>query len=193
MKKSMILMAAFAMISLSMSAQGQRQRLTEEEIAKLRAEQVQKQADRLAKDLELKDDAKAAFVATYTEYQDALAKVRMVSREEGREEADADRDNKKEKNLSDEEATKRLEEVFARQEEQIEQSKKALEVTREYYAKFKETLTPQQLLKVFSQQQRGGRGGRGGEGGQGGPMGGGQGGPMGGGPMGGGPMGGGDF
>ncbi len=193
MKRTMILMAAFAMFSLSMSAQGQRQRLGAEEIAKLRAEQVQKQADRLAKDLDLKDDAKANFVAMYTDYQNALADVRMVARDEDREDADADRDNRKEKDLTDEEATKRLEEVFARQEEQIEQSKKSLEVTREYYAKFKETLTPQQLLKVFSQQQRGGRGGRGGQGGeQGGPMGG-QGGPMGGGPMGGGPMGGGGF
>ncbi len=188
MKKLMILMAAFAMFSLSMSAQGQRQRLTEEEMAKLRSEQIQKQADRLAKDLDLKDDAKANFVATYTEYQDALAKVRSVARDENREEASEERNNRKEKDLTDEEATKRVEEVFARQEEQIEQSKKALEVTREYYAKFKETLTPQQLLKVFSQQQRGGqqRGQRG-QGGEGNPMGG-QGGPMGGmgGPMGGG-------
>ncbi len=188
MKKLMILMAAFAMFSLSMSAQGQRQRLTEEEMAKLRSEQIQKQADRLAKDLDLKDDAKANFVATYTEYQDALARVRTVARDENREEASEERNNRKEKDLTDEEATQRVEEVFARQEEQIEQSKKALEVTREYYAKFKETLTPQQLLKVFSQQQRGGqqRGQRG-QGGEGGPMGG-QGGPMGGmgGPMGGG-------
>ncbi len=188
----MILMATLAMFSLSMSAQGQRQRLSEEEMAKLRAEQVQKQADRLAKDLDLKDDAKAGFVATYTEYMDALANVRSVAREENREEANEDRSNRKEKDLSDEEATKRLEQIFARQEEQIEQSKKALEVTRQYYAKFKETLTPQQLLKVFSQQQRGGQRG---QGGQGGPMGGGQGGPMGGqgGPMGGGGFGGGDF
>ncbi len=188
MKKTMIAMAMLATVSLSAGAQEQRQRMSDEEMASRRAEMVQKQAEKLAKDLDLKDDAKTQFIATYSEYQEALMNARMSGRDENRENASEERGEKKSKEMTDEEATQRIEESFARQEAQIAQSQKALEVSREYYAKFKETLTPQQLFKVFGQQQR--RGGDNRQGGQGGP----QGGPMGGGPRGGGEgFGGGDF
>ncbi len=170
------------MATLKANAQEQRQRMDEEEMAKRRAEIVEKQAERLAKDMDLKDDAKSQFMATYAEYQEALMSARMGNRNEGEENAREERGSKKEKELTDEEATQRIEANLARQEEQIAQSQKALEITRQYYAKFKETLSPQQLYKVFGQQQRGNMNRQGGQGGQqgGGPRGGGFGGGFGG-------------
>ncbi len=184
MRKSMIVMATLAIVSVGMSAQEQPQRMSEEEMASRRAEMVQKQAERMAKAIDLKDDAKTQIVADNNKYMEALMGARTGNRDGNRENAREERGEKKNKELTDEEATQRVEESFARQEEQIAQSQKALEISREYYAKFKETLTPQQLLKVFGQQ----RGGQNRQGGQGGP----QGGPMGGGPRGGG-FGGGDM
>ncbi|MCD8266065.1 MAG: hypothetical protein LUC33_02815 [Prevotellaceae bacterium] len=188
MKKTILGMALVALVSVSASAQEQRQRLSDEEIAAKRAEMVQKQADKLAKDMSLSDDAKTQFVALYTEYQEALAAAREQNRGEQPEQA-GDRSEKKQKELTDEEATERIQQQFARQEAQIAQSQAALDVQKQYYAKFQETLTPQQLLKVFAQQQRGNRG-QGGP--QGGPQGGGRQGGMPGGPGEGG-MPGGDF
>ncbi len=189
MKKTMIGMALMAMVAVNASAQEGRQRLSEEEMAARRTEMVQKQAEKFAKDFNLTDDAKTQFVALYTEYQGALEQARSASRVEGEQPNAEEREGRKNKELTDEEATKMIEEGFARQEAQIAQSTAALAVEKEYYDKFKETLTPQQLVKIFAQRQgqRGGqRGGQGQQGGQGERMGGPQGGPMGGGGFGGG-------
>lgn len=179
MKKTILGMALVAMVSVSASAQEQRQRLSDEEMAARRAEMVQKQAEKLAKDMDLSDDAKTQFVSLYTEYQEALQQAREANRGEQPEQAQ-DRSEKKQKELTDEEATQRIEQQFARQEAQIAQSQAALEVQKQYYAKFQETLTPQQLLKIFGQQQRMGNRQQGGM--QGGPQGGGRQGGMPGGP-----------
>ncbi len=189
MKKTIFGMALLAMATMNVNAQDQRQRPSDEEMAARRAEMVQKQAEKLAKDLGLADEAQTQFIATYTEYQEALAQTREEAQSQ-KENAREQRSEKKNKELTDEEATQRIEEMFSRQEAQLAQGAASLEVTKKYYEKFKETLTPQQLVKVFAQPQRGGRGGQQG-GQQGGPRGGGEGGPRGG--MGGGDFGGGEF
>lgn len=134
-----------------------------------RAEMVGKQAEKLAKDFNLEGDAREAFIATYKNYQEEL---RGDQRNRGERSNAAQRGD--EKKLSNEEATKQVEEYFARQEEQIAQMQQRLEVSKRYYKEFQKTLTPQQLAKIFRQQpmregnmQRGGNGGpRGGNDGQ---------------------------
>jgi len=127
------------------------QRPSQEEMQARRAQMVEQQAERLAKDLDLKGDQKTSFVATYKTYQNELMATmqgQRGQRQEGQQEK---------KKLSDEEAHKQLDEYFARQESQIAQQQKRLEVERKYYAEFKNTLTPQQLVKVFRQRQGGQR------------------------------------
>ena len=61
------------------------------------------------------------------------------------------------KELTDEEATKRVDAFFAQQEEMIVQMQKRLEVQKQYRAEFAKILTPQQLAKVFSRSNGEGR------------------------------------
>ena len=68
MKKTILLLAV-ALFSTAAMAQGERR--SNEDRAKMRAEMVKNQAEQLAKDFDLKDDAKTAFVNLYTEYQNA--------------------------------------------------------------------------------------------------------------------------
>ena len=94
--------------------------------------------------------------------------------------ASAQQDRKEKKELTDAAATARLQELFTRQENQIQQSQQRLDIQKKYCAEFSSFLTPQQLLRVFQPQQnrvRGqmggrGQGGRGGRGGFGGDRGG---------------------
>ncbi len=149
-----------------------------------RQEMQARQTERLIKDMKLSDEQKSKFEPIYARYLEEMAATRT------QQNRDRQNDNK---DLTDEEATARLTEQFARQAEQIQQQQLRLDIQKKYCAEFSAVLTPQQLLKVFQPQtpqmnrqgQQGGRGNRGGFGG-GGPRGG-FGGPGGGG------FGGGDF
>lgn len=172
--KKIMMMALVAMITLSATAQN---RPSREEMQARRAEQIEKQADRLSKDFDLKGDAKTNFVATYKAYQDELASTMMQGRQRqtGRERGEQ-ADSKK---LTSEQAQKQLEEYFSRQEEQIAQQQKRLEIEKKYCTELSKTLTPQQLVKIFGQrqgQQQQRQGGIQRQGGFGGPQGGGRGG-----------------
>lgn len=176
-----------AMLITCGSAMAQRQRMTEEERQKQRQEMIDRQAERMAKDLDLKDDAKTAFMEKYKAYQTELMAVMGDEQRRGRdEEGNFDK-------MTDEECYGKVKEALERQEKQVEQAQKRLEITKKYLTEFMATLTPQQLAKVFAQRQRnnggqgfgGGRGfggggqggfggGRGGFGGPGGGFGGGQ-------------------
>ena len=163
-----------------MPTQAAAQRPDGEEMKGRRAEMIEQLAERLAKDMDLKGDAKSEFIAQYKMYQNELQATQSGRR--GMLNPNADREKKK---LSDEEAQNLVDEYFSRQEQQIAQQQKRLEVEKKYYAEFKKTLTPQQLAKIFRQRQnmrQGGQGPRqGGFGGpQGGPRQGGFGGPQGG-------------
>ncbi len=142
-----------------------------------RAEFQARQTERLIKDLKLTDEQKAKFEPIYQNYQKELASLFQQRQETN---------NENEKELTDAAATARLQEIFNRQAEQIQQSQQRLDIQKKYCAELSSILTPQQLLRVFQPQQnrnrnnqQGNRGGRG-QGGPRGGFGGGFGGPEGG-------------
>lgn len=151
--KRLFIVSAF--ISLFMgnvcAQQGQR---SEEDRAKMRAEMIQRVAERSAKDFDLKGDAKDLFITTYTAYQNE-----MFDTNQGNRQRSSEADEKKE--LSNEEATAKIEELFTRQTEQITTMQKRLEIQKKYCAEFSKMLTPQQVLKVMTPQRNGQRGQRG--------------------------------
>ncbi|MCR4922124.1 MAG: hypothetical protein K5945_10550 [Bacteroidaceae bacterium] len=172
MKKSIVVMAMALLCAGQVNAQ--RERMNPEEMQKARAEMVKQNAERLAKDFELKDDAKTAFIEKYTQYQnDLFADMRpQGNREEGQRE-----ERKKTSEMSDEEVTALIQSAFERQEKQIEAMQKRLEVQKKYYAEFSKTLSPKQLIRIFGQQRpQGQRQGQGQNQGQRGGFGGGRGG-----------------
>ena len=162
MKKLLVLSLVTIM---SMSAMAQR---NQENMQARRAEMISTMADRVAKDLNLKDEAKTQFVATYKAYQEELFGTYQTGRNQGQR---GERQN--DKKLTDEEAQKQVEQYFERQEQQIKQQQARLEIEKKYLAEFQKTLTPQQVAKIFTQRQQMGmrqggmQGGRG-FGGQGG-------------------------
>lgn len=163
--------------SLSVGAQSRHGRGGEGDGQNRRQEMVQRQAESLVDRMSLDDTTAAWFVPLFVEYNEAMAKVRKEAMPSKDKAIDA---------LSDEDAEQLIEDAFASEE-------KVVQVKRDYYERFKQRLTAQQLVKVFTFQpgsQRGQRGqqgsqqgGRGGFGGPGfGPEGPGFGGPGFGGP-----------
>ena len=150
---------------------------------------VQKRAEKLSKELELKDDAKTSFEALYVQYANELVGEQKRERKGDEEKAERGKRGDKE-TLTDAQATERLQQMIERQERQIADSQRRLEVTKKYMAEFQKTLTPQQVLRVMQandmRQQNNRRGMQGGNrpmrgnGGFGGGHNGGFGGPQGG-------------
>ena len=132
-----------------------------------RAEMQARMTERLIKDLKLTDEQKAKFEPIYQNYMNELAALRPQRQQ-------AEENESKKEELTDAVATSRLQAIFDRQAEQIQQSQQRLDIQKKYCAELSGVLTPQQLLRVFQpQQQRNGqRGGQGFRGGQGGPRGG---------------------
>lgn len=152
-----------------------------------RAEMQTRQRERLVKELDLTDEQKPKFEESYTRYQTELASLRPERDDaDAQSGASAQQDSKKKKDkkeLTEEEATVQIQAYFDQQSEQIQRQQQRLDIQKKYCAEMSAFLTPQQLVKVFSQPQmgqrgqqgrQGGRGGRGGFGG--GPRGGGFGG-----------------
>ena len=136
--KTKIFLAAIAMLCmLSANAQdgnnGRRQRMN-------RAEMIQRQSERLVKELEIADDKADAFKVLYIDYQTARQNAANPKGEENQEQIDM-------KKLTDVQATDLVQKQFQTQEAQ-------LKVDREYYAKFLAILTPVQAAKIFLPQQR---------------------------------------
>ena len=152
----MMMVALVAMMALAASAQ---QRMNREQMQQMMAERTEKQAERLAKDFDLKGEQKEQFVTLYKEYSAAVSNRDNWERRPQNAQTNS-------KNMTDEEATAKFEEQMQQQEKQIEQMQQRLQATRDYYVKMKELLTPQQLYKVFAPQQRQGQG-QGQRGGQG--------------------------
>jgi len=149
MKKSILMVALMLGISTATFAQDENK---SEDRAKMRAEMVQKQAERLAKDFELKDDAKTSFIETFTKYQNELASGMENLRRSNNGEKSEEK-----KELTEEEATAKIQENFSRQETQIKAMQSRLETQKKYYAEFSKILTPQQLVKIFAQNRRDGQ------------------------------------
>ena len=140
---------------LSCAALSAQERMSSEDREKAMAERIGKAAERMAKDFDLKDEAKTTFVETYTAYQKEMFATNQMQGQ--RQERAGEGEEKKE--LSDEEATAKIQEGFERQQKQIETMQKRLEVQKKYSAEFAKVLTPQQVLKVLTPQR--GQGGRG--------------------------------
>lgn len=123
------------------------------------AQRVERQAESLAKSMDLDGEQKTTFVSLYKEYQDTLRAVRRDAFQPKR-----DKDEK----LSEEEAEQRILSSFEREA-------KVNALKQEYYKKFRAHFKASQLLRVFMRespapQRRMSNGGQG----FGGPM---QGGP----------------
>lgn len=153
MKKTIFLAVIALVCCAALSAQ-ERERMSEEERAKAIAERIEKAAERMAKDFDLKEDAKKTFISTYTAYQKEMFATNQA---QGQRFEQADRDE--EKKLTDEEATAKIKENFDRQEQQIATMQKRLDVQKKYSEELAKILTPQQVLKVLTPQR--GQGGRG--------------------------------
>ena len=188
MRKTIILAVVALLSCTAICAQ---QRMSAEEREAAMAERIKSAADRMASDFKLKDDAKKAFIETYTAYQKEMFATNQF---QGQRAEQANR-NEESKELSAEEATAQIKQNFERQEQQIAAMQKRLEVQKKYAEEFGKTLTPQQVLRLLTpQRNQNGRGqgngdrrgnfeggNRGGNrGGFGGPGGGGFGGPGGG-------------
>ena len=127
MKKSILMVAM--MLGISTATFAQNENNSPEDRAKMRAEMVQRQADHLAKEFDLKDDAKSSFIETFTKYQNELASgMESLRRPENEDDS--------KKKLSDEEATAKIKESFDRQEKQIAAMQNRLEIQKKYCAEF---------------------------------------------------------
>lgn len=152
MKKTIIVAALALLSSVAVSAQ---ERMSAEQREKAIAERIGNAADRMAKDFDLKDDAKKSFVETYTAYQKEMFATNQF---QGQRLEQNGRDDEK-KELTKEDAEARIKQNFERQEQQIATMQKRLEVQKKYAEEFGKVLTPQQVLKVLN-PQRGQQGGR---------------------------------
>lgn len=143
---------------------------TDESREARRTELIAKSGERLAKSFSLEGDAKTSFLATYAAYQQEM----FATNERRERTAEARRqDGEGKKELTDEQATERIEANLKRQEQQAGQLQKRVEIQKRYYAEFQKTLKPAQILKAMfpqhARQQQGGQQNQGGFGGPGGP------------------------
>ena len=153
MKKTIILAVVALMSCTALFAQ-EREQMREEDRAKAVAERIEKSAERMAKDFDLKDEAKTTFISIYTAYQKEMFATNQF---QGQRLEQPNREDEK-KELSDEEATAKIQENFTRQEQQIATMQKRLDIQKKYSEEFARVLTPQQVLKVFTPQRGQGRG-----------------------------------
>ena len=143
MKKTLLVAA----LALGLSSVAMAQENGSQDRAQMRAEMVQKNAERLAKDFELKGDAKSTFLKDFVAYQNELmGTIQMPQREQGKEEAAAD----KKKELTEAEAKAKIQESFERQEKMVAQMQKRLDIQKKYYESFSKILTPQQMVRIFN-------------------------------------------
>ena len=133
-------------------------------MARRAEEMTNRQADRLADEFGLKDEARADFVALYKNYRQEVNRHRLAEMQQREENA-----ARKAEVQTDEEATARIQAEFDRKTQAIVDAYNTLEVEKKYYAEFGKMLSPRQLVKIFvperparnanGAQQRAGRNG----------------------------------
>ncbi len=148
MRKTVIAAVLALVGSTAVCAQERTNAERSEERTKAIAERIEKSAERLAKDFNLKDDAKKTFVSIYSDYQKEMFATNQPQGQ--RQQANL---NEEKKELSEEEATAKIKENFNRQEQQIATMQKRLDTQKKFAEKFSEVLTPQQILKVLTPQR----------------------------------------
>ena len=188
--KKQVLCLAVAALATAVTTMAQRP----EDFEQKRKERIEKRAKDQAKELKLDKETSIWFTNLYIEYQEQLGAVRKEAMKdmpkpakpetESEEANPEDMKQKEMKKLTDEQAEKFILGGF-------DVTEKEVQVKREYYARFREKLTPKQLIRIFSAPRGGARGQWGGRQQGGRPMGGPGGFPPMGGPGGFPPMGGG--
>ena len=163
MKKIIVLIAAVVLTCGTAMAQRQRGgQMSQEEIAKMRTDNIKRQAESLAKDMKLDKDKQADFIADYTAYQEELQgsmNFDMSTMMRGNRQ-----EQKKVKDMSDDECYEEITKVITRQDEQAKQAQTRLDVMKKWLGKFMEKgYTAQQLYQIFVEQRRGGANGAGGQ------------------------------
>lgn len=108
-----------------------------------REQMMEKRAEGLADELELKGDARSEFLVTYKNYQQDLAAHRKASP------FPAGLGGKKESEMTEEEAAERIKTEFDRKAQQIVDAYNTLEVDKKYYEVFSKTMSAKQLMKIF--------------------------------------------
>jgi len=143
MKKYLFLMIAAALLAGNFSAvnaqnaneakDGKKQ-LTEDQI-------IQKRTEQMERVLMLDDAVAAKFAPVYTQY----LKDKMDCRKINGKKVEGKKDFKME-NKTDAEVDAIIKEQFA-------QSRKVLEINENYYAKFRNILSPKQVLKIYQSER----------------------------------------
>ncbi|MCD8317373.1 MAG: hypothetical protein LUC45_00265 [Paraprevotella sp.] len=105
---------------------------------------IEKRAEKMADNLELKGDSRSSFLTTYEAYQQELMKHRAGDRPA------TDTDAKKETELTEEEAAARIQAEFDRKTQQVVDLYNRLEVDKKYYELFSKTLSAKQMMKIFA-------------------------------------------
>lgn len=148
MRKTLIVMALGLLAVGQVRAQGDQDGESREA---RRAELIQKSGERLAKSFGLENAARDSFLAIYTQYQtEMFATNEPHARREAGQAQEAD--GKKE--LTDEQATQRMAENLQRQQRQVEQLQKRIDIQTRYQERFLKVLTPVQALKAMFPQRR---------------------------------------
>ncbi len=123
----------FSMALLLLAASGQAAMAQRNDRGARAEQRVERQAESLAKSMDLDGEQKATFVSLYKEYQDTLRAVRRDAFQPKR-----DKDEK----LSEEEAEQRILASFEREA-------KVNALKQEYYKKFRAHFKASQLVRVF--------------------------------------------
>ena len=123
----------FSMALLLLAASGQAAMAQRNDRGARAEQRVERQAESLAKSMDLDGEQKTTFVSLYKEYQDTLRAVRRDAFQPKR-----DKDEK----LSEEEAEQRILASFEREA-------KVNALKQEYYKKFRAHFKASQLVRVF--------------------------------------------
>jgi len=123
----------FSMALLLLAASGQAAMAQRNDRGARAEQRVERQAESLAKSMDLDGEQKTTFVSLYKEYQDTLRAVRRNAFQPKR-----DKDEK----LSEEEAEQRILASFEREA-------KVNALKQEYYKKFRAHFKASQLVRVF--------------------------------------------
>ena len=115
-----------------------------------RAEMTEKAAERFVKEFGLGGDAKKTFTDMYVQYQTEMRGNNKTVRPKAEERS---KEGKKKTEMTETEATEKLNELFSNQEKLIETMQARLAVQKKYSSEFAKVLTPQQVLKVLESQR----------------------------------------
>lgn len=171
MKKGMLrCLFCFCLVALPGMIEAQEEKEADGRAARME-QMLEKRAEKMADDLDLKGDARSSFLETYKSFQNELMPHRTNF-------AFPRQENKKESEMTDEEAVARVKAEFDRKAQQIVDLYNSLEVEKKYYETFSKTLSAKQLMKIFAPQREsrgrfGGTSGRNQSGGRSGNFGGG--------------------